>query len=344
MAMGIPFPFIYFFSTFKAINQIFAFMKKIMACLLWVPLLLMYSCDNNDDPVVAYYTQNNLDKAVVQTVATNLGTGFNDLFADRYTDSLSRARFCIDFTQGARFMDDGSGYVFVETLNGYNIAHPANPSLEGTSTIGQTDADGKKIVEEMISMVQHTGFGFLEYNYENPATQTIQKKTTFVKAIPEASWYAGAGFYHHSGPLYTANELNEEVVKQSVEAMAGGVGAVLQAHAADSLQGVDLMRALLKNIRFFDDQSGYFYVIDFNGYNVVQPPDPSIQGTYEWDIQDSRGNYLVRGLVETAQNGGGFYTYYWEDYTSGQEKLKTAYVQKIPGQEYLIGSGVYNSN
>jgi signal transduction histidine kinase len=75
---------------------------------------------------------------------------------------------------------------------------------------------------------------------------------------------------------------------------------------------------------------------------VVQPPDPFIQGTYEWDIQDSRGNYLVRGLVETGQSGGGFYSYYWMDYEAGQEKLKTAYVKQIPGKDYLIGSGMYS--
>jgi hypothetical protein len=29
------------------------------------------------------------------------------------------------------------------------------------------------------------------------------------------------------------------------------------------------------------------------------------------------------------------------DYTAQQEKLKTAYVEQIPGMDYLIGSGIY---
>jgi signal transduction histidine kinase len=231
----------------------------------------------------------------------------------------------------------------VESNSGFNISHPQNPQLEGTSTINQVDANGKMIVQEMIDLIEHTGFGFLEYSYANPGSGAVELKTTFVKSIPEAGWYLGSGFYHHDGGLLTAGQVNEMIVKQAVESMAGGLGNIFETHVTDSLQGVELMRDFLRHIRFFDDHSGYFYVIDFNGYNVVQPPDPSIQGTYEWDIQDSRGNYLVRGLVETAQNGGGYYSYYWPDYEAGSEKLKKAYVKQIPGKDYLIGSGVYSA-
>jgi len=196
----------------------------------------------------------------------------------------------------------------------------------------------------MIDIASNIGFGFLEYNFANPASGLVEKKTTFVTMIPEADWYAGSGFYHKDVfPLIEEFELNKMVVKEAVTAIAKGLGAIYETQVTDSMQGVELMQTFLKHIRFFDNRSGYFYVIDFSGYNVVQPPDPSIQGTYEWDIQDSRGNYLVRGLVETAQNGGGYYSYYWMDYQTQQEKLKTAYVMQIPGKDYLIGSGIYSS-
>ncbi len=307
-------------------------------------LLVFISCSKDETPDEAFYSQNDARRQIVQVVATSMATGFNSLFADVYTDSLARAGFCRDFTHSALYMDDESGDVFVESLSGYSIANPFHPEYEGLPSLENTDADGKKIVVEMIDIVTNTGYGFLEYNFANPASGLVEKKTAFVTLIAAADWYAGSGYYHTGDfPLLTDFDLNKMVVKEAVTAFAKGLGAIYETHVTDSMQGVELMRTMLKHIRFFDNRSGYFYVIDFRGYNVVQPPDPSIQGTYEWDIQDLRGNYLVRGLVETAQNGGGYYSYYWMDYTAQQEKLKTAYVEQIPGMDYLIGSGIYGA-
>lgn len=309
--------------------------------ILALPFIVCTSCVKDIDQQ-AQYSQNDGLKAITRTIVTNLGTGFNSIFAQPEKDSLKQASIIQDFTHNARFLDDESGYIFAGTFSGFNISHPVNLNIEGTSTIGLVDAFGKEIVAEMINLAQYTGFGFLEYDYENPATGLVEKKTSFVKAIPEISWYVGAGFYHlDDEPFLTAQEINEQVVIQSVSVMAKGLGAIFENHISDSIQGVNWMRSFLGNIRFFDNQSGYFFVIDYSGYNVVQPPNPDFQGTYEWDFQDSKGNFLVQGLIETAQSGGGFYEYYWENYQTGAEERKKAFVKEIPGKDYLIGSGVY---
>ncbi len=59
-------------------------------------------------------------------------------------------------------------------------------------------------------------------------------------------------------------------------------------------------------MRFFEDRSGYFFVLDYRGYNVVQPPEPSREGNYQWNMQDTKGNYLMQGLIAMAKAGGGF--------------------------------------
>ncbi|MBU2553425.1 MAG: cache domain-containing protein [Bacteroidetes bacterium] len=302
----------------------------------------MVSCSKTDTDKSPLYTENDANKLAVQTVTTNVGTGLNSVFGSTITDSAGATTLARTFTHGVRFFEGERGSVFIETLNGYNISYPANPSLEGTSTISQTDAYGKPIVVEMIDMVRHTGFGFLEYAWEDPITLSIETKLTFVKAIPSMGWYAGSGFFLKQNPdLLTSDQVNDYVVVQAVDAMAYGLGYVMSGYT-DSLQQVDFMRDFLEHIRFFDDLSGYYYVIDFSGYNVVQPPNPAIQGTYEWDIQDSHGNYLVQGLIATAQEGGGFYEYYWINYQTGVEELKRAYVKQITGFDYLIGSGIYS--
>lgn len=301
----------------------------------------MMSCNDDDQPG-AVYPVHEVNKEILLTNTANFSTGFSTLSDSFLPDSLSQANFCQSFLKNARFFEDQSGYVFIESLSGYNIAHPVKPEFQGTSSIDQTDSDGNFIVREMIDIVNYAGFGFLKYNYLNPSTQNVENKITFVTAMPRSNWYAGSGFYSNSGDVFfNQKEKNEELVKEAVHFMGTGIGDQLATLAGDSLSKVQWMRKFLRNIRFFEDQSGYFFVLDYRGYNVVQPPEPSREGNYQWDMQDSRGNYLMRGLIETAKNGGGFYSYYWIDYQTNTEKMKNAYVIAIPGLEYLIGSGVY---
>lgn len=319
-------------------------MKKLFypsVIFVFLSMLIVTGCEKDEEQKSAYPLHEVL-KTIVQNNTTNFSTGFSTLCDSTLNDSVDRALFSQTFLENGRFLDDESGYLFIESLTGYNIAHPLHPEFQGTSSLNQTDAYGNPIVPIMIDIVQHTGYGFLKYDYENPSNGLIESKTTFVKKIPKTNWYAGSGFYFSGNtPYYTSTEKNEKVVKEAVDFMGKGIAAIIPAFTNDSIEGVELMRAFLRNIRFFEDQSGYFFVLDYRGYNVVQPPEPEREGNYQWDLQDSRGNYLMRGLIQTAKDGGGFYSYYWIDYPTNTEKLKNAYVIQIPGYDYLIGSGVY---
>jgi len=318
---------------------------RLIVILLFSVLGFFSSCNKNSEIVqikTPNYTQNDLKKGISQCLGSATAVGFNNVFEMNNFDSLEAASFIQNYSRNSRFLDDNSAYIFTESISGFSICNPANPSLEGSYSIDQTDANGKKIVQDMIEMASYIGYGFIEYDYLNPSTNKIESKTTFVQSIPNQNWYIGSGFYHDTEFPYLSNlELNENLVRISVSFMAEALSEMISSYDADSLTKVSLMQQFLRYPRFFDDQSGYFYVIDFRGYNVVQPPNPDFQGTYELDIQDSRGNYLVQGLIETAQNGGGFYQYYWVNYQTDQEELKKAYVAQIPGYDYLIGSGVY---
>ncbi|PKP32771.1 MAG: hypothetical protein CVT99_03635 [Bacteroidetes bacterium HGW-Bacteroidetes-16] len=321
-------------------------MKIKVLIIIFISLLFgtsFYSC-TKETIVYDNVSQKEANKQLVQTISTNLGTGFNTVFKSLYSDSVERAVFVQNFCKNTRFFNDRSGYVVVESNNGYNIVYPPDDAMQGTYTLNTTDANGKLIVADMVAISENIGFGFLEYYYNNPITHVVEKKFSFVKAIPSANWYTLTGFYDSDDTYLTRTHMIEQVVESNVGVMAQGFEGIFAATSLDSLQGVELIRTMLSNIRFFDDQSGYFYVLDYNGYNVAQPPAPEIQGTNEWDIQDSQGNYLVRGLIETAKSGGGYYEYYWPNYQTGNDELKRAYVLPISGKDYLIGSGVYSGN
>ncbi len=298
-------------------------------------------CQKEDNPEVSIPYHEVL-KQITYTNTVNFSTGLNALLDTVLVDSTDRAHFCQTFLQHARFFDDGSGYLFIESMSGYNIVHPQHPDLQGTYSLDQTDAYGNHIVRTMNDIVRHTGYGYLRYDYLNPSSGAVESKTTFVTAIPNTNWFAGSGFYHAGNePYFSNDEKNEKEVVEAVNFMGKGIAAMLPTFGNDSLGAVAWMCKFLRNIRFFEDRSGYFFVLDYRGYNVVQPPEPAREGNYQWDMQDSRGNYLMRGLIDKAREGGGFYSYYWMDYQTNTEKLKNAYVIPVPGYDYLIGSGVY---
>jgi len=110
----------------------------------------------------------------------------------------------------------------------------------------------------------------------------------------------------------------------------------------DSMSKVEFCREFIDHIRFFDNQSGYFFIYDFSCVNVAHGTQKSLQGQDLYNYQDSHGNYVIRDLVNIAKlSGSGYYDYYWNNPVSGNEEPKKAYVYKIPGIDYFIGSGVY---
>ena len=81
---------------------------------------------------------------------------------------------------------------------------------------------------------------------------------------------------------------------------------------------------------------------DFNCVNVAHGTQKNLQGQNLFDYQDSKGNYVIRGLMDVVKSSGsGYYDYYWNNPVSGLEEPKKAFVYKLPGIDYFIGSGVY---
>ena len=131
--------------------------------------------------------------------------------------------------------------------------------------------------------------------------------------------------------------LVESLTKSMSQGLSGGIEMM-----SDSMQGVMFCRDFIDNIRFFDNHSGYFFIYDFSCVNVAHGTQKNLQGQNLYDYQDSKGNYVIRDLVTIAEDyGSGVYEYYWNNPVTGTEEPKMAYVYKLPGIDYLIGSGVY---
>ncbi len=123
-------------------------------------------------------------------------------------------------------------------------------------------------------------------------------------------------------------ELAQTLVRQEV-AHAGADPAAAQAR----------VKQILHDLTFGED--GYFFVYDANGVNLVHPRQPELVGQPLLDLQDYRGNYVIRDLLRVAADGGGYHPYLWKKPSRDEVEEKLGYVVSIPEWGWMFGTGLY---
>jgi cytochrome c len=97
-------------------------------------------------------------------------------------------------SKNPEFINDTT-YLTVRALDGTQLAHPTNPKLVGKNMVVLPDADGKLFRKEIIDRAKTEGKGWVDYRYNNPAKNEIEKKTTYFfkqgDVILEAGIYKG---------------------------------------------------------------------------------------------------------------------------------------------------------
>ena len=105
----------------------------------------------------------------------------------------------------------GSIYLFLFSTEGLFILHGADPSLEGQNLIDLEDANGVKIVQELIAVAAEGG-GYVEYLWDNPAVEGDEEigspKVSY--AIPYSAFgqnfVLGSGFFPESASTAVAGQ------------------------------------------------------------------------------------------------------------------------------------------
>ena len=95
----------------------------------------------------------------------------------------------------------------------------------------------------------------------------------------------------------------------------------------------------LRNIRF--GSAGYFYIYDTKGVNIFHAVKPALQGKNLIDLKDTKGNKLIVGLLDAAQNGDGIYSFYYQKPNSPIQIEKLGYATMVPGTNWMLGTGAY---
>ncbi|MBL4942041.1 MAG: cache domain-containing protein [Colwellia sp.] len=115
-----------------------------------------------------------------------------------------------------------------------------------------------------------------------------------------------------------------------------------------------LITTALREIRF-NQGRGYVFIYKTNGLSIMHPVVPAMEGSIKIDLQDVRGNYIVRELGQLAKKNGEAFYHWWfvkpnlnsamtnSNATTniGQEFEKIGFGKYFAPYDWFIGTGEY---
>lgn len=118
----------------------------------------------------------------------------------------------------------------------------------------------------------------------------------------------------------------------------------LQAGQLSQKEALIEVRDTVRRMTYVDEYGpNYIFMSSYDGVMLVQPYEPQKELSNMWDLQDTNGVYIIRGLVQVAQENpeGGFFTYYYYPPNSKVTEEKLSFVFGIPELNAYIGTGTY---
>ncbi len=142
-------------------------------------------------------------------------------------------------------------------------------------------------------------------------------------------------------------EARKQELKDEMRIVKGMMMGIYERMKSEGAGEEAIKAALVQSIdkvRFFEDDSGYVFIYDYDGVCIALPPKKSLVGQNLSHLKDKNGLMLVQELISAAKKGGGIVEYLWPKAGSEQDEPKFSY--SIPFEPYgwLLGTGVYVDN
>ena len=98
----------------------------------------------------------------------------------------------------------------------------------------------------------------------------------------------------------------------------------------------------LRPIRF-ENGIGYYFATRFDGVEMLFSDRPEMEGQNLLNLRDTRGQYVIRDMLEIAKRDGeGFYEYHWsKPGAEGNDFKKISFIKKFEPWDWIIGTGLY---
>jgi PAS domain S-box-containing protein len=176
----------------------------------------IYECKRDCALITEAYIneQEEIVKYEVERVVNNIRYGISNSCITNETEKIKY----IEQLRAVRFHNKGKepGIFFVKSYDGVQLLSVSSPEIEGKDVSEYTDPE--RIVTHILFMntISEKGYGFADYSWYNPFTGKVQKKRSFIKALPEFEWYVGGGFWFediHTVIIEKQNDLKKYVLR-----------------------------------------------------------------------------------------------------------------------------------
>jgi PAS domain S-box-containing protein len=211
-----------------------------------------------------------------------------------------------DALRPIRFLN-GRGYYFATRLDGLEELFADRPEFEGKDLIDMRDTQGQYVIRDMIDITRNEGEGFYKYKWTKPGTEGRgYPKVAFVKHFEPFDWFIGTGEYLDD----FERDIREEVFSR------------------------------IARIRY--GENGYFFIVSYEGFVLVNDTQPDILGKNLWNMTDPGGIKVIQEEVRLAkQPSGGFLDYEWNKPGESTPSPKISFIKGLSDWNMFIGTGVY---
>ncbi len=236
----------------------------------------------------------------------------------KMTKSIVEIRkIIVDAIRPIRF-DQGSGYYFIDGLDGLSYLFADLPEYEGTNILDVQDARGKYVIQDMVDIVTQTGEGYYRYHWSKPdCAENDFFKISFVKHFEPLDWFIGTGIY-----LDAVETSMQKIISQYIE-----------------------------NHRFGPNQLGYVFILDLLDIQggdkfaimYANPNRPDLIGKYVSDeLQDAKGKMFRKEFLQGLREQGECYVDYWyKKFDEPEPSPKTSFFKLTEDGRFIVAAGVY---
>jgi signal transduction histidine kinase len=280
-----------------------------------------------------------------------VGSGvYNDrmersFIVDEVTDAVNRIEK--DGAAAFQIFHDPTGpflvkdtYVFVIDMDGNEIVNPAFPNLEGRNLLDLKDTQGKYLVRDMIRVAQTSGTGWVEYMWPKPGESVSTQKSTFVSIarLGDRPVLVAAGVYLGDAPKAPATE---KMTAADLMALVRESAAVLEQKGETAYPEFRTTPS-----KWFHNDV-YLFVWTMKGLRTFHAASPEGEGQDVSELKDIQERPIGKMFLEVASSpsGEGWVHYLYPEPGNIFPIWKSTFVKRVTfpsGEQYLVGSGVYN--
>jgi len=197
--------------------------------------------------------------------------------------------------------------------------------LEGILILGYTDLDLKK---------------FSSKQAEENKKFVYELKEKSLRDKVQLAYSVVGRYYRQSRDTKALKEAEAEHLKKIIDTVASqlsGTYAELKGRLSEK-KIKSRLKKQVENIRY--ENGNYVWIQDTDGYMVMHPIKPGLNGNYLLDFEDPEGTKLFKKMDDIAEEkGGGMVSYMWEKPGAKQPTPKVSYVKLIPELNWIIGTG-----